>query len=44
MSIARNAIAEHAIAQNQVPVIRTKTPSKRIYVALADTEAVPEPR
>ena len=44
MSIARNAVADHAIAQNQVPVIRTKTPPKRLYVALADTDAVPEPR
>lgn len=44
MSIARNAVAESALAESVAPVVRTKTPSKRQYVALADTTAVPEPR
>lgn len=44
MSIARYAVAESALAQTGMPVIRSKTPSKRHYVALADTKAVPEPR
>lgn len=44
MSIARYAVAEGAIGQVEPPVIRSKTPPKRQYVALADTVAVPEPR
>ena len=44
MSIARYALAEGAIGQAEPPVIRSKTPPKRQTVALADNEAVPEPR
>lgn len=44
MSIARQAVAESALGEGAAPVVRTKTPSKRQYVALADTTAVPEPR
>lgn len=44
MSIAKHAVAESAIGQAEPPLIRTKTPPKRQYVALADTTAVPEPR
>ena len=44
MSIARYAVAESALAQNEAPLVRTKTPPKRQTVALADIKAVPEPR
>ena len=44
MSIARHAVAESALAESAAPVIPTKTPPRRQYVAQADTTAVPEPR
>lgn len=44
MSIARYAVAESALAQSEAPVVRSKTPPKRQMIALADTNAVPEPR
>lgn len=44
MSIARFAMAESAIAQGEVPSVRSKTPPKRQTIALADTTATPEPR
>lgn len=44
MSIAKYALAEAAIGQSEAPVVRTKTPPKRQTVALADADAVPEPR
>lgn len=44
MSIAKYALGESAIGQAGAPVIKTKAPPKRQYVALADTTTVPEPR
>lgn len=44
MSIAKFSIGDAAISQSDTPTVRTKTPPKRQYVALADIKAVPEPR
>ena len=44
MSIGKYAIGEESIGQGEPPSIKSKVPSKRIYTALADSSAVPEPR
>lgn len=44
MSIARFALGEGAIAQAEATSIKSRTPPKRISVALADASVVPEPR
>lgn len=44
MSIGKYAIGEGAVGQSEAPAIRSKVPSKRIYTALADAPAIPEPR
>ena len=44
MSISKYAIGEGAIGQSEPPAIKSRVPSKRITVALADASAIPEPR
>lgn len=44
MSISKFALGEAALAQPEPTAIKSKTPPKRILVALADATVVPEPR
>ncbi len=44
MSIAKFALGEGAIGQVEATGIKSKTPSKRIFVAVADPTVIPEPR